>query len=79
MFGGLYFIPNDKTKSVLDKIIKDRTADIEGIIENETNYFLLTVNFDYHGGDRDGEIYYRELLVGKDLDEKIKWALTRTE
>ena len=76
---GLYFIPNDKVKSVLDKITKDRTPDIEDILEDETNYFLLTVDFDYQGGDRDGETYYRKLVVGNDLDEKIKWTLTRTE
>jgi hypothetical protein len=76
---GLYFIPNDKAQNVLEKITKDRTPEIEGILENETNYFLLTVDFDYHGGERDGEIYYRMLVVGKDLDEKIKWTLTRTE
>ena len=54
-------------------------AEAEDILENETNYFLLTVDFDYHGGDRDGEIYYRKLVIGNDLDEKIKWTLTRTE
>jgi hypothetical protein len=76
---GLYFIPNDKVKSVLDKITKERTPDIENILEDEANYFLLTVDFDYHGGDRDGEIYYRKLVVGNDLDEQIKSTLTRTE
>lgn len=76
---GLYFIPNDKIKSIVDKITKDRMPDIEDILVDETNYFLLTVDFDYHGGDRDGEIYYRKLVVGNDLDKKIKWTLTRTE
>jgi hypothetical protein len=76
---GLYFIPNDKVKSVLEKIIKDRTPDIEDILETETNYFLLTVDFDFHGGDKDGEIYYRKLVIGNELDEKIKRTLTRTE
>lgn len=76
---GLYFIPNEKVKSVLEKIIKNRTPDIEDLLENETNYFLLTVDFDYHGGDRDGEIYYRQIVIGNDLDEKIELALTQTK
>ena len=76
---GLYFIPNDKVKRVLDKIIEDKTPNIEDILEDEANYFLLTVDFGYHGGDNGGEIYYRKLVVGNDLDEKIKRTLTRTE
>jgi hypothetical protein len=76
---GLYFIPNGKVKSILEKIIKDRTPDIEDLLENETNYFLLTIDFDSYGSDRHSEIYYRKLVTGNDLDEKIKWILTRTE
>ena len=76
---GLYFIPNDKVKSVLAKVIMERTPDIKDILENETNYFLLIIDFDYLGGDRDGEIYYRQLIIGSDLNEKIKWTLTRIE
>jgi len=76
---GLYFIPNDKVESILDKVFRDRTTDIENLLENETNYCLLTVDFDYHGGDRDGEIYYRHLVIGSELNEKIKWTLTRIE
>jgi len=76
---GHYFVPNHKVESVLDKAIRDRTTDIENLLENETNYFLLTIDFDYHGGNKGGEIYYRQLVIGSELDEKINWTLTRTE
>lgn len=74
---GLYFIPNDKVLPVLEKVKKDRTPDITDILTNENNFFLLTVDFDFHGGDRDGEIYFRQLIMGDNLDQKIKQTLER--
>lgn len=74
---GLYFIPNDKVLPVLEKVKKDRNPDIADIIVTENNFFLLTVDFDFHGWDRDGEIYYRQLFMGDNLDQEIKQTLER--
>lgn len=68
---GLYFIPNDKILWVLDKVKKERTPFIGKLLEDEKNYFLLTVDFDFHGGKRDGEVYYCHLLMGEKLDSEI--------
>lgn len=76
---GLYFIPNTKVISVLDKIKKERTSNLSDLFDNEKNYFLLTVDFDYHGGEKDGEIFYRELIIGDNLDTEIKQTLKRTK
>lgn len=76
---GLYFIPNEKMTSVLDKIQKEKTPNISYLFDNEKDYFLLTVDFDYHGGDKDGEIFYRELVIGDNLDAEVKQTLKRTK
>ena len=75
---GLYFIPNNKVDSLLQDIKKTRGENIADIFAKEQNYFLLTVDFDFHG-DKDGEIYWRKLLTGDSLDNDIKRALTRTK
>jgi hypothetical protein len=77
---GLYFIPNNKLEELLLKVKKDRMwNNILSLIENENNYFLLTVYFDYHGGNRDGDVFYREVIMGENLDDQIKWNLMRSE
>lgn len=76
---GLYFIPNEMVTPILQKVKLDRSIDFTNLFVNENNFFLLTVDFDYHGGNRDGELFYRELICGSSLDEQLKLALLRTE
>ncbi len=73
---GLYYISKDKVDNILEAVKKDRGKNIEVILDKVENYFLLTVDFDYNGGDRDGEILYREFILGANLDTEIKWTLT---
>jgi hypothetical protein len=75
---GMYFIPNDKAKIFTENIRKDRNAEISRLLEQEENYFSLIVDFDFHGGERDGEIYYRLLSIGEKLDVDVKEILSRT-
>ncbi len=72
---GLYFIPNNKVDDILQAVKKDRGKNIESILSNEEDYFLLTVDFDYHGGERDGKIYYRNLIMGDNLNTEIENTL----
>ena len=76
---GLYFIPNEKVLTILNKVKEERTPDVSEYLKNENNYFLLTVDFDYHGDEKDGEIFYRDLIIGDKLDLEIKQNLIRTE
>lgn len=76
---GLYYIPNSSVDNILRAVKKDRGKNIEVILEKVENYFLLTVDFDYFGGDRDEEIFYRKLVLGDNLDTVIKQTLTRTK
>ncbi|MDA9334800.1 YbjN domain-containing protein [Flavobacteriaceae bacterium] len=75
----LSFIPNEKVLTILNKVKEERTPDVSEYLENENNYFLLTVDFDYHGDEKDGEIFYRELIIGDKLDSEIKQNLIRKE
>ncbi len=76
---GLYFIPNGIVNIVLENVRKDRTPRLNDLLKDEQNYFLLTVDFDYHGDERDGEVFYRELVIGDALDSELEQVLTRTE
>ena len=73
---GLYFIPNNKVDCILEEVKKKKVNDnLEKILENEKNYFLLIVDFDYFGGEKDGQITYIEIIIGDNLDEEIKQTL----
>lgn len=73
---GLYFVPNNKVDAILTDVKKTRGKNIKDILENASNYFVLTIDFDFHGGDRDGEIYFRELITGDNIDADLKQSLT---
>ena len=76
---GIYYIPNKKVEAVLMEVKSKRNNDISKFFENEKNYFLLDIDFDYHGGEKDGEIFYRQLFIGDNLNPEIKDVLMRTE
>ena len=76
---GLYFIPNELVNSVLEEVEKKRTTDIEHLLNGYANFFTLTIDFDYHGGERDREIFYHELTLGDGLSNELERTLTRTK
>jgi len=76
---GLYFLPDNKVKDILADVKKTRGENINKIMENETNYFLLTVDFGFFAGEKDGENYYEKLILGENLDKEIKYALLQRE
>jgi|GEM_PF-1427204 len=77
---GLYFIPNSTVDKIVEEVKKKNgNGNFENIFKNEKNYFLLTVDIDFQGGHKTGEIFYRELIMGENLDTEIKQKLTQTE
>jgi hypothetical protein len=75
---GLYYLSRQKEQEIIDQVIKDpHGLNFLKILEKETNYFLLEVDFDYHGGDQDGKIFYRKLYLGDQLNENLKRILTK--
>jgi len=63
---GLYFMPNSKVETILSKVKNNGTLGIEDFSEYESDYFLLTVDFDFESK------YYFEIIIGSDLDKEIK-------
>lgn len=79
-FCGLYFVPCELETKILDAIRNDKYRDLKPeIFRDEKNYFLLSVDFDMHGGERDGEIVYRELIAGDELDADMEALLKLIE
>jgi len=74
---GLYFVPNHVVNCVLEEVERNRPTDISFLLEGVQDFFLLTVDFDYHGGEKDGEVYYRKLSIGSALDDSVKSALKK--
>jgi len=79
---GLYFLPKNKASelvsSVKSNIWKFQTQKkIMTILKGENNFFTLNTDFDYHGGERDGEIFHIDINFGDNLNENIKRVLTK--
>jgi hypothetical protein len=73
----LCFVEEKLTQEIFASIIKLKTDfKLEQFLKNEKNYFVLNVDFDYHGGERDGELYYAELCYDDSLNEELVANLT---
>ena len=72
---GLYFVPNASVESIVRQVIDERSFDISDIPMDEKNYFLLVVDFDYRSKTRDGEVYFRDFIIGDNVDDEIKKLL----
>lgn len=75
---GIYFIPNNKVENVLQQV-ELKTDGLEEIFKAESDYFLLEIDFDYNGGDKDGEVFYRRVTWGDTLDGELQKTLKRSE
>lgn len=79
---GLYFLPKNKATELV-KAIKSNHWEFQTqkkiieILKNENNFFTLNTVFDYHGGERDRELYHIDLNYGKNLNENIKRILIK--
>lgn len=72
----LYFIPSDIVNEVITGVKRNKYKfDIRDLLKDKKEYFLMDVDFDYHGGEKDGEIFYRILQYGDDLSGNLKRIL----
>ena len=57
---------------ILNRRVKNKDKrEIQELIETSDNNFMLDIDFDYHGGQRDGEIVYKIAYVGQKVDPTI--------
>jgi hypothetical protein len=52
-------------------VTKKDKREISGLIENSESNFMLDIDFDYHGGQRDGEVVYKIAYVGQKVDPTV--------
>lgn len=71
-------ISNHKVAAILEEV-KQKGDNILKVLENETDFFILNIDFDYFPADREAMVYHRHVVTGDNLDEEIKKTITRME
>ena len=56
---------------IIERVTKKDEREIHELIERSENNFMLDIDFDYHGGQRDGELVYKIAYVGQKVDPTI--------
>ena len=79
---GLYYLPKNKATELI-KAVKSNYWDYQSqkkiieILKGESDFFTLNTDFDYHGGEKDGEIFHIDINFGDKLNENIKRTLIK--
>ena len=68
---GLYFVDKKAEQEIIDIVTKKKKGKISDLIEESVDNFMLDVYFDYHGGQRDGEVVYKITYTGQKVDTEI--------
>jgi hypothetical protein len=76
----LYFIPENRGIELIGHVKKGywkfgKEGQLDALFANENEYFLLGNDFDYYGGDRDGEVYNWRLRYGNNISDNLKRIL----
>lgn len=69
-FCGLYFVDKDTESKILSHVINGQ-REIDNLIENSEENFMIDMDLDDHGGQRDGEVVYKIAVVGRKVDPAI--------
>lgn len=70
-FCGLCFVDKDSESEIIKRVTKKDKREIHDLIENSENNFMLDIDFDFHGGQRDGEVVYKIGVIGRNVDQTI--------
>lgn len=70
-FCGLCFVDKDGEDEIIRRVKNKDKREIQELIETSDDNFMLDIDFDYHGGQRDGEIVYKIAYVGQKVDPTI--------
>lgn len=79
---GLYYLPKKKATELIGSIKSNHwefqtQKKIVDILKNTTDFFTLNTVFDYHAGEKDGELYNIDLNYGENLNENLKRILMK--
>ena len=70
-FCALCFVDKETEEQIIDRVSKKDKRGISELIENSNSNFMLDIDFDFHGGQRDGEVVYKIAHVGQKVDPII--------
>jgi hypothetical protein len=70
-FCGLCFVDKKTEVEIINRVSKRDKREIHELIENSDSNFMLDIDFDYHGGKRDGEVVFKIAYVGQKVDSEI--------
>jgi hypothetical protein len=76
----LCFVSEQIVTRITNDIKKDSYEfDLESAVKNETDYFVMDVDFDYDSGKRDRDVVYRSVKVGEGLHNNLRQILLTKE
>jgi hypothetical protein len=70
-FCTLCFVDKQTEGEIIERVTKKDKREIHELIESSESNFMLDIDFDYHGGQRDGELVYKIAYVGQKVDPTI--------
>jgi hypothetical protein len=70
-FCALCFVDKDTENEIIKRVTKNDKREISELIESSESNFMLDIDFDYHGGQIDGEVVYKIAYVGQNVDPTI--------
>lgn len=70
-FCSLCFVDKDAESEIIKCVTEKDEREIHELIESSENNFMIDIDFDYHGGQRDGEVVYKIAYVGQKVDPTI--------
>jgi hypothetical protein len=70
-FCALCFVDKETEKEIIERVTKKDKREMYELIEGSESNFMLDIDFDYHGGQRDGEVVYYGAYVGQRVDQTI--------
>jgi hypothetical protein len=68
---GLYFVDKSTAQKIIEIVTSRDERQISKLIENTEDNFMFDVYFDHHGGQRDGEVVYKIVHTGRNVDSRI--------
>lgn len=70
-FCTIYFVTKDLEGIIISQIISKREKEILELVMKSDDNFMLSIDFDYHSGQLDGEVVYKIACLGQNVDSKI--------
>ena len=73
---GLYYFRKEKEIEIINEVKKNKlNCNLDEILKNEDEYFLLDIDFDYNGNKKGNELLFRIIRYSENLNSQLKEIL----